>query len=533
MAARTTYYGESLGESTTTSAVAQDKVTVTFTPDASTSYFVFYSARQANSSNTTNQSNSFLLTAGISSISFNRASRSASDRYSFFGVRQYTSSASPVSSDFKLRYSAGTSGDTTRIQDARLFIVKRETGDQYAESSSESTTTSTSFQTKVTLTFTPASQGDYLIFAYGDVQMSNTLFNVNVKMDNGGTAYGNAQINPQTTSCYTCWGTMVKLNLAASSQTFTVQYNTSNGSGTAKIKNACIVAIRLDTLDNSYYAEARSRSTTGSSSYQDKTTLTQTPTAKEHVIFGCQLGDSASTIGTPIYGNLLEDSTTISECFASLNSSSDLDEPFFMVYRKTLAASSTTWKTQYHNTGGFFNVGSQESAIAVLQTESGTTTHALTGTVTGASSVSGALALSYVLTGTISAASAIAGTLFKDQPITGTISGTSAISGALGLARPITSTISAASDIAGTLILDKPLSGIISAASGIVGSLAAQFAGLANIASTGTVQGTLGVDRGLTGTISGSSNISGTLSVTSGNRAPGILGDSNLCDLPP
>lgn len=171
--------------------------------------------------------------------------------------------------------------------------------------------------------------------------------------------------------------------------------------------------------------------------------------------------------------------------------------------------------------------------LRIYYTVAGPTTHQLTGTVTGASSISGSLGLSRPLTGTISAVSAIAGTLTKDQAVTATISAVSAIAGSLGLSRPVTATISAASDIAGTLTRIFGIDSLISAVSDIAGTLVAELAGASTVSNASNVSGSLGIDRGLTGEISNSSSISGTLSVVSGNRSPGMLGDSNLCDLPP
>lgn len=159
---------------------------------------------------------------------------------------------------------------------------------------------------------------------------------------------------------------------------------------------------------------------------------------------------------------------------------------------------------------------------------------ALNGSITGASSVSGSLGLDRPVAGTITNAGAVAGTLTKDQPVTGTVSGASAVSGNVGINYPVSADIEAESAIAGTLTRTFSVSAGISAIAELLGDLAANLGGASSVSNASDVSGALGVDMGLESEISNTVNISGTLMIQSGEgHAPGILGDSNLCDLPP
>jgi hypothetical protein len=171
--------------------------------------------------------------------------------------------------------------------------------------------------------------------------------------------------------------------------------------------------------------------------------------------------------------------------------------------------------------------------LRIYYTEAGATNHALNGTVTAASAISGSVGLARPLVGTVTGVSAVSGTLTRHLPIAGTITAVSAIAGALGLVRPVEAAISAASAIVGTITRIFSIGSTVSAVSDISGDLTAEYAEAGSVDNASNVSGSLGVNRGLTGTVSNSSSISGTLSVTNSNRPPGMLGDSNLCDLPP
>jgi hypothetical protein len=365
MATRQTHYAEALARTTTTNISYQDKTTLTFTPDASSDYWFLWSCILDQSSVTSDAKVRLQDTTGGTTLcEYNCESKDLTDIRSFFGLAKHTSGGSPASNTWKTQF-CSESG-TTGIAQSTLLALKAATGDQYAESNVESTTTSSTYSTKATLNFTPASQGDYLIIATAEVACDSLSDDIGVRLAHSATNYGDAQIRTADTSSYVPWGTMVKLNLTASSKTFTIDFNSTNNSDIARIRNARILAIRLDTLDNAYYAEARTRATTTNTTYVDAATLTQTPQALEHVIFGCGLLDGSSTT---VSGGcqLIQDSTSLGEMFVEANSNGS-EFPYMAFYRQTLSAVSTSWKTQYKAESSSNTAGFQESAIAVLQT---------------------------------------------------------------------------------------------------------------------------------------------------------------------
>lgn len=372
MAARQSQYQESTAESTTTSGTYQDKVTLTFTPDASADYFFLWSALLSNNNSGVDaQVRLRDTTASFTHSELNLEAKELSapiDYRCVFGLDKYTASASPVSTTWKVQYCADPGGlaNTAGIKEARALAVKADAADQYAESEATSTTTNTSFQTKTTLTFTPGSQGDYLIIATAEVG-TTAADQMEVKLDQGGTEYGKMYFQAKDTANFMPWGTAVKLNLAASSQSFTIQYRSGAGVANKTIQRARILALRLDAFESSQYAESRARSTTTSTTYQDKTTLTFTPSAVAYAMLGVGLLDGNSTTISN-YAQFIEGATSLGEMPMENQSGSPTTQyAYFMLYKKTLSASSTTWKTQYKSETTSTTTGFGESAIAALQ----------------------------------------------------------------------------------------------------------------------------------------------------------------------
>ncbi|MFA5061226.1 MAG: hypothetical protein WC494_02835 [Candidatus Pacearchaeota archaeon] len=169
----------------------------------------------------------------------------------------------------------------------------------YAESIGQSTTTSTSYQDKTTLTFTPEPNSTYLILASWLVQESSASYSVYSKLTRttGVVKDFNELIYmPKDTTDYISGGAIGIDTFGSSpgSQTYKIQYRSSSSSGTARIKEAKIFAIRLS--DEDYYNESEGRDTTTSTSFVDKNPLTFTPdSAGDYIIIASATGDGSGT----------------------------------------------------------------------------------------------------------------------------------------------------------------------------------------------------------------------------------------------
>src|SRR5512144_3010987 len=169
MRARQGFYLESLAEASTTSASEQVKTTLTFTPDANSDYWLIASGAFTCSSTTDNHEGQVDLWHNEASTALfypagqRQEPSSPQDWIAFFGIAKLSFGASPGQQNIDIQYWSSHSGDTTKIKDVRVLVIKADAAD--AETLTQDTTTSTSYQTKTTLTFTPASTGDYLMIA--------------------------------------------------------------------------------------------------------------------------------------------------------------------------------------------------------------------------------------------------------------------------------------------------------------------------------------------------------------------------------
>jgi hypothetical protein len=387
VAARSTEYNESLGEDSTTSATYQDKVAVTFTPDASSDYYLFWSCLIIGGSTSEDVfTRLYNSTDAVVLAEQNQEHRTTGGTpyRTAHGIAKFTSSGSPGSTTFKIQYASEVGGTSSFIKQARLLIVKAHADDEYAEYLTAETTTSNSYvDTSCALTFTPATTGDYLIFSSADLKSSSSGDNYFLKLlDPAGAAIGEMSCVNRDGTNFNPWTTMVRQNLTNSSKTFKLQWHRT-AAGTLTLQNQRILALRLDTFDNEYYAEDRTRATTTSTSYVTDVTLTATPEAKEHIVFNSALVDNSTTSVSTVY-QFYEDSTGTGEFNHRVNTgeTSSGQRALFVAYRKTLPAQSISWTRQHLVITGATS-GIDEDAISVIQTEaSGGGTDA-TGTCTG------------------------------------------------------------------------------------------------------------------------------------------------------
>src|SRR5687767_8408945 len=127
MATRQNFYAESLTNSTTTSTTYGDKVSVVFTPDASSDYWVFGSCRVVNSSNITADSKVRLFhdtattVLGEVNIEAKDTSTTAGDNETVFWVKKVSFGASPAEQTISIEFAAETSGNTINCSFASIF----------------------------------------------------------------------------------------------------------------------------------------------------------------------------------------------------------------------------------------------------------------------------------------------------------------------------------------------------------------------------------------------------------------------------
>jgi hypothetical protein len=150
------------------------------------------------------------MTRGSTSVGYwpNRAQETSSpqDWFGVFCVHKSAFGASPGQQDYIVSINSSQAGDTTKIKDIRFLAIKADAADKYASQDASASTASTSYTTRATLTFTPASTGDYLLISSA-VLTNDTASNAHGARLNhsGGSIYGENLTYPKAAWTYNAW----------------------------------------------------------------------------------------------------------------------------------------------------------------------------------------------------------------------------------------------------------------------------------------------------------------------------------------
>ena len=368
------YYVEDPLESSTTDYQSyEDKVTLTFTPEPNSKYLIIASWLMANTSTTRRVMARLIRTTGTTKVFTELGYRpqDSSDYVSGVAMGIDTFGASPGSQTYKIQFRTTTdSSGTAKIKEARIFALRLSDLDNYAQSEGRSETTSTSWQDKTTLTFTPPSEGYYLILAAAVADQVNEGYDFKVQLTIDGTPYNTVNIEPvyYRSSSYNPWypwGLAKMVYLTESSHTIKIQYCTESG-GKAGIDNARIVALRLDQFSDYYYDEEEERTTTPSISYLNKLSLTEVPEAFDYLILGCAGIDGASTEYSS-YVRMMRDNIPYGEMLIKPHDNTSQGFMYFSVKKENLAKASTTWRIQYRAENEQRPAGIKDARVAVLR----------------------------------------------------------------------------------------------------------------------------------------------------------------------
>lgn len=285
--ARQNYYAESNSSSSTTSSTYQDKTTLTFTPDDNSDYFIFWTASLSGASTSTDNNAKLTNTTTSTDLSIvNIEAQDTLNRHNVGGVVRQQFTTGHGAQTYKIQYNSEGGVNSVSIQDARIWAVKASSLDQYAESNTDSTTTSATFQDKTTLTFTPATAGYYVIIAMAEHNVNSTTNAAELALDvNGTDYYVQSQVQQDNTN-YRTWTAIKVENFAASSQTIKIQYRSLAGS-TVTIRRARIVALRVTAFNGINNAEQLTRQTTTNSGmdWDSQLALQFTPNNSETIVF--------------------------------------------------------------------------------------------------------------------------------------------------------------------------------------------------------------------------------------------------------
>jgi hypothetical protein len=265
--------------------------------------------------------------------------KDTTDWYPFSGLKRLTLNGG-INYEIKIQFSTNNAAGTARIRNAGLIILSLQS--EYAESETLSTTSNTNWEDKTTLTFTPPSNGDYLVIATANYRGSSASYNVFIRLVQDGTiidADASGRPGSGTTANYYTFGVMRKVTLDTSQHNFKIQYCSSSSSGIAGINYAHIIAIKLDQFDNNTYAENETESNPPVvGQWTDKVVNTYTADDGDYLIMGSiayKSGSTSSSVGI----DFQTESTTRQLPLVEHRNANDYESAFFMT-KQPLAAGS-------------------------------------------------------------------------------------------------------------------------------------------------------------------------------------------------
>lgn len=353
---------------TTTSATYQDALTLTWTPSAaSTDYYLMWSATADYAATVADVQVKFIdSTAPADLCILNREPKDTTDRMTVSGLAKWTSPSSPGSQSFKIQY-ASEAGSTAGIANMVAWAIEKRTGDEYIETDAQITTTSATHVDAQTLTFTPATQGDYLIVAYGEYLCS--ALNVGgVRLDVDGVASHNANpMNLSDASNWLPWMAVHKVNLTAVSHSIKIQY-VSNGSATARIQRRRILAIRLDTLraNSADYTDTRATTTSTTAVDAASVTFTAAGSVDYFCIGNVLLDGSSTTISVNAQVSMDGAVEGLHTMEPNGTAASSVEHPYTALSYSAFASGSRTVKTQVYSETASITTGYKDRGIYVL-----------------------------------------------------------------------------------------------------------------------------------------------------------------------
>jgi len=376
------YAAESLAEQTTTSGTYGDAVTLTFTPTASKTYAIVATAQVGSGS--TDDDGQVRLRHDTASVTANEANmelRGTGDHFPFHGLHLYVAPGSPTEQTWSIEVSSEGS-NTTAIKDARLVAIELGPNDLTGELLTPASTTAAIGSY---LSVTTTAGHDWLVLGAADLRAEANTATFSLFQDSSDFCSLNHATNQDATT------TTSRMGVASGSgaATYDLRYG-NNGGTTSHIRNARIVALRMDNWDGfASSLTASNASATTSADYQTGYTLTTTPTAGEHVIIG-MIGPAESNNSVNGVRFLNPASGTLAES-VSIGLSGGNVKQGVVAYVAELTATSQTWTAQYRSNGSA-SITPRQGGFALFPTAEGGTTHAATATGTSVTSGSASAA---------------------------------------------------------------------------------------------------------------------------------------------
>jgi hypothetical protein len=221
---------------------------------------------------------------------------------------------------------------------------------RYQESLSSSSTASTTYQDKISISFTPQITSNFTIIATAEVQGSSTSYRAKAQLAVNSSTYQELVYRVKDVTDWYPFCGLKQLTLnGGTNYNLKVQFCTSNVAGTAYVRNARLLVVSLA----SEYAESEGLSTTDSTSWQDKATLSLTPSTSGDYLLIATANYRGSSIYRDTKIRLIQDDTIVhADTIGRPGADTTSSYYTFAVMRKvSLDTSTHSFKLQYCSSG--------------------------------------------------------------------------------------------------------------------------------------------------------------------------------------
>lgn len=374
MASRVYFSNSATGRNTTTSASFQDQVSLTFTPNASKTYAIFWFCVTDYSASSTSGPRLYHDTAATALQTFAVVLKDTTDFYACPGVALYTSGGSPSSQTFKIQYNSDGSA-TVGCQKAYIVALELSANDLSATTTGTATTTSSTYST---LDSVSPGAGEWIIVSSAAHAHANSASAAQIRVRNttdSTTLADQLGGESATATAMLPFWSVNEVSLAGS-KTYSLQHAES-GTGTTSTRERTVLALLKSDFTATYSAENVADSTitgVGSTSPNDRTTLTQTLSAVDYLLLSSFWVTYSST-GNSVRSDLTEDGTALTGTLEREPRGSNMAQGFLALLSPS--AASHTYKARWWNERTADTGTIRQANIHLLQVEDSAVAYSL------------------------------------------------------------------------------------------------------------------------------------------------------------
>jgi len=143
------------------------------------------------------------------------------------------------------------------------------------------TTTNTTWQDALSITFTPNVAGPFQMLARADISNSSTSTYTDIRVIYDTTTFNETRFTPSVANEVSNFGSFDIFSCNVTAYTFKMQYKTGDAAGTANVTNP---GINVFAVSDFHHVDSTAENSTLLETYQDKVTLTDNFTAGDHLV---------------------------------------------------------------------------------------------------------------------------------------------------------------------------------------------------------------------------------------------------------